>query len=86
MRTNEKVGNVEKLTAEHEKRIATLEEKVKDLERQQRRQNLRLYRLQEKEGENIKNMITDICQQVVPQENVDICHRVGRKSQARCVL
>lgn len=84
--TTEKVEKIEKKTTEHETRIETLEDKVNDQERQQRRQNLRLYRLREEEGENILKIVTDICRRVASQEDgrlVDVCHRVGPKKAGR---
>ncbi|KAL7375436.1 hypothetical protein ABVT39_017221 [Epinephelus coioides] len=84
--TTEKVEKIEKKTTEHETRIEALEDKVNDQKRQQRRQNLRLYRLREEEGENILKIVTDICRRVASQEDgrlVDVCHRVGPKKAGR---
>ena len=84
--TNKKVEALEKLNKEHKHTIAFLEDQVNRLEGQQRRQNLRLCRLREEPGEDLKKMVTDICHRTAPEEewlHVDICHRVGPKEPGR---
>ena len=64
--------------------MAELEQKVNEAERYQRRWNLRLHRIPEQAGEDIKCRVVDICGSVIPeskaklQETVDIVHRLGR--------
>uniref|UniRef100_A0A3B4ZFE5 Uncharacterized protein n=1 Tax=Stegastes partitus TaxID=144197 RepID=A0A3B4ZFE5_9TELE len=72
--------------ATYELRSAALEDKANNMEGQQRRQNLRLYKLREEEGKNIKKIVTDICRQVAPEIDgrlVDVCQRVGSKESGR---
>lgn len=69
----------------HDKKILDLEAKVNEMERYRRRWNLRLYGLDEHEGEDIKQKVVDICAAVLPDEKgkfateIDVVHRVGRK-------
>lgn len=80
---------VKKASADHEKRISELEDKVNDAERYQRCWNLRLHGLPEQEGEDIKQQVEEICWAVAPGlENllhlhIDVSHRVGRRSEDR---
>lgn len=69
----------------HDKKILDLEAKVNEMERYRRRWNLRLYGLDEREGEDIKKKVVDICAAVLPDERgkfvteIDVVHRVGRR-------
>lgn len=84
--TNKKVETLEKQNKEHEHKIAFLEDQVNRLEGQQRRQNLRLCRLREEPGEDLKKIVIDICHKTAPEVewlHVDICHRIGPKEPGR---
>lgn len=77
---------VKQVNEKQEGRIAKLEEKVNEMERYHRRWNLRLYGLEEKEGENVKERVIEICKAVVKSNNgedlqfhVDVSHRIGKK-------
>ena len=79
--TNKTVEKVNMKTTEFERKITVLEDHVNRLEGQQRRQNLRLYRLREEQGENLMKIVTDICGKVtqeVFQLQADICHRASQ--------
>lgn len=83
----QKIQTIEETTTAHEGRIALLEEKLNDMERQHRRQNLRLHGLSEMEGEDVKKRIINICNMIFPDAvndmpyNVDIAHRLGRRQE-----
>lgn len=57
-------------------RIAGLEAKVNQAERYQRRWNLRLYGLQEQEGEDDNQRMIDICRAIVPEIGDSLCFHV----------
>ncbi|KAL2082797.1 hypothetical protein ACEWY4_022615 [Coilia grayii] len=74
----------------HESQITKLEEKVNEMERYHRRWNLRLYGLEEMEGENVKDRVIDICKTIAQNENgnnlqfkVDVSHRIGQKKSGK---
>ncbi|KAK7938426.1 hypothetical protein WMY93_001752 [Mugilogobius chulae] len=88
--TQAKVEVVQSVTAEHEKRITYLEEKLNAMDRYSRRMNLRLYGLPELEGEDVKKRFMELCHQVVPDVRettlpfyVDVCHRLGRRLDSK---
>lgn len=79
-----KTDRTDKRVNAAEKRIDELENKVLDLARYKRRWNLRLYGLQEKEGENVRQRVLDVCKAVAPDfaskmnELTDSVHRLGK--------
>lgn len=86
-----KTTKMEASSTEHERRITYLEGKLNDMERQQRRMNLRLHGLPEAEGEHTKRQVMDICRAVFPPgfpatgesaPFIDVCHRVGPRRDA----
>lgn len=85
-----KTTKMEASSSEHERKITNLEAKLNDMERHQRRVNLRLHGLPETEGENVKRLVTDICRAVYPpgfpaegelSPFIDVCHRVGPRRE-----
>lgn len=79
----------EKVTATNTKDVAELKEKVLELERYKRRWNLRIRGIKEKEGENIREVVTGLLIKIsppwAPNINciVDSVHRLGRREENR---
>lgn len=72
-----------------EEKIQMLENKVAELARYKRRWNQRLRGLPEREGENVRSAVIDICQNIAPEykekfvEVIDSVHRLGRSNLAK---
>uniref|UniRef100_A0AAV2J2G1 Uncharacterized protein n=1 Tax=Knipowitschia caucasica TaxID=637954 RepID=A0AAV2J2G1_KNICA len=66
-----------------QKHIKELEDRIEEQERYHRQWSLCLYRLPEREGEDLKKIVIDICRAIAPETEsvlllfVDICHRLG---------
>ncbi|KAG1953593.1 hypothetical protein F2P79_009160 [Pimephales promelas] len=73
-----KVGKVDQATNEQERRLAHLES-------YSRRWNLRFHGVPEKEREDVRQRIIQLCQQLLPEDKdklpnaIDTVHRLGRK-------
>ncbi|KAL0146668.1 hypothetical protein M9458_058008 [Cirrhinus mrigala] len=80
---------VKKKSDDQQKIITDVEDRLNEMERYHRRWNLRLYGLQEQEGEDVKQRVIDICKTVIqdPGEDlrlqIDISHRIGRKEDGK---
>uniref|UniRef100_A0AAV2ML57 Uncharacterized protein n=1 Tax=Knipowitschia caucasica TaxID=637954 RepID=A0AAV2ML57_KNICA len=72
-----------------EEMIQQLESKVVELARYKRRWNLRLRGLQEREDEEVRRAVIEICQNVAPgykdkfKDVIDSVHRLGRPNSTR---
>ncbi|CAB1314575.1 unnamed protein product [Coregonus sp. 'balchen'] len=78
----------DKCTAQ-EKTIADMQERLSEAERYRRRWGIRLYDVPEDQGENVKRILSDICNRVAPDfpegymdMAVDVAHRIGKKQDA----
>ncbi|KAL1251967.1 hypothetical protein QQF64_019763 [Cirrhinus molitorella] len=75
------VKKIDIQTSEQEKRLSHLEGYT-------RRWNLRIYGMQEKEREDVRERVIQVCQQLLPDAKdklpfvVDTVHRLGRKQSA----
>lgn len=64
-------------------KIKTLERKLMQLENYTRRQNLKIYGLEEKQQENVREETVRLCQELLPEARdqlagvIDIAHRLG---------
>ncbi|XP_026101669.1 uncharacterized protein LOC113073003 [Carassius auratus] len=73
-----KMGKMEQTTSEQERRLAHLES-------YSRRWNLRIYGVPEKEREDVRLQVIQLCQRLLPEDRdklpntIDIAHRLGRK-------
>lgn len=82
---------VKQTNEKHEGKLTKLDEKVNELERYHRRWNLRLYGLEEIEGEVVKDRVMNICKAIVPSDSngedlqfrVDVSHRIGKKKDGK---
>lgn len=87
--TKENVEVLKTQLVASESRVQELEERLDEQERYHRRWNLRLFGLPEREGENLKNTVMEICCAVAPECGelppffIDICHRLGPKQGGR---
>jgi len=76
--TETRVKKVEAKSSEHEQRLSHLEGYT-------RRWNLRIYGIPEKEREDVRDRVIQVCEQLLPeakdklQYTVDTVHRLGRK-------
>lgn len=78
---------LKKSTGSHDKKILDLDAKVNEMERYRRRWNLRLYGLDQHEGEDIKWKVVDVCAAVLPEEKEKLAIEIGgssRRKKDRC--
>lgn len=84
---NEKVVHIEKRVERNEDTVLKTMNRVSELERYSRRWNLRLHGLPENREENVRALVSTVCQTILPEEKemlpaaIDVAHRVGKPRQ-----
>lgn len=84
-----KLQVTEKIADTNKKDVAELKERMLELERYKRRWNLRIRGLKEKDGENIREVVTNLLIKISPPWSpninhiVDTVHRLGRREENR---
>lgn len=83
---SEKMENVDSRVSSLQKENAALRDKVEEMDSYKRRWNLRVARVEESSGENVKQLVIDLFSTVSPDIadqlplSVDIAHRLGPRS------
>ncbi|CAI5678548.1 unnamed protein product [Oreochromis niloticus] len=84
---SDKIMVIEKRVEKNEMLTQKCDERISEVERYNRRWNLRLYGVPELEKEDVRAKAIEICQTVLPAEKeklpevLDIAHRVGKPKQ-----
>ncbi len=82
--TQGKMMNVDARLKEEERKVINLQARVYELDSYSRRWNLKLHGVAESPTENVKEKVTEICQNIlpdgqnVPQNFIDVAHRLGK--------
>lgn len=82
-----KQNNILKASCETlQKKVCEMETKVNESDRYSRRQNLRLHGIPDREDDNLKTRVQEICRAVLSDsevgavlEAIDVVHRIGRR-------
>lgn len=80
----QRVDFIDSRTKKEEINSTEREQRLANLETYTRRWNLRIHGIPEKDKENVRQEIIDVCQQILPQfkekfpDVIDVAHRLGR--------
>ncbi|KAL1252624.1 hypothetical protein QQF64_017317 [Cirrhinus molitorella] len=80
-----KYGVVESTLGKVEQTIMEQDQRLSQLESYSRRWNLRLYGIPERDGEDVRGRVIEVCQHLLPEDKdklpnvIDTVHRLGRK-------
>lgn len=82
----QRVKNVDGRLKEEEKKVAALQTHVCELETYSRRWNLKVYGVAENTAENVKEKVTELCRNILPDDKltpaIDVAHRIGKLTPA----